>query len=69
LKHYFTNVEHGLTLGRYWTKACLTCAIKSGCTTGVQRRITWWEHEQVVEAVQKRLDENPRESASHAPAA
>src|SRR5258707_11757402 len=60
LKYYFTTVENGLSLRRYWTNACRTCAIKSRCTTGVQRRITRWEHEHVVEAVQKRLDENPQ---------
>jgi len=60
LKYYFTTVENGLRLRRYWTNACRTCALKSRCTTGVQRRITRWEHEHVVEAVQKRLDENPQ---------
>jgi hypothetical protein len=30
------------------------------CTTGQQRRITRWEHEPVLEAVQRRLDENPQ---------
>jgi len=60
LKYYFTTVENGLSLRRYWTNACRTCALKSRCTTGVQRRITRWEHEHVVEAVQKRLDENPQ---------
>jgi transposase len=60
LKCYFTNVENGLTLRRYWTNACRACALKSRCTTGVQRRITRWEHEHVVEAVQRRLDENPQ---------
>jgi transposase len=30
------------------------------CTTGPQRRITRWEHEHVLEAAQKRLDENSR---------
>jgi transposase len=60
LKYYFTNVEKGLTLRRYWTNACRDCALKSRCTTGVQRRITRWEHEHVVEAVQRRLDENPQ---------
>jgi hypothetical protein len=30
------------------------------CTTGEQRRITRWEHEHVLEAVQRRLDENPQ---------
>jgi hypothetical protein len=60
LKYYFTNQEKGLTLRRYWTNACRVCAIKHRCTTGVQRRITRWEHEHVLEAVQRRLDENPQ---------
>ena len=45
LSHRFTNVEKGLTLHRYWTNACQTCAIKHLCTTGKERRITRWEHE------------------------
>ncbi len=52
--------RNGLTLRRYWTNACRTCAIKNRCTTGVQRRITRWEHEHLLEAVQRRLDENPQ---------
>ncbi len=60
LKYRFTNVENGLTLRRYWTNACRTCALKNRCTTGVQRRITRWEHEHVLEAVQRRLDANPQ---------
>ncbi len=71
LKYYYTNQENGLTLRRYWTNACRTCAIKDQCTTGKQRRITRWEHEHVLEAVQRRLDENPeamrqrRETVEH----
>ena len=60
LKYYYTNIENGLKLRRYWTNACRTCALKSRCTTGVQRRITRWEHEHVLEAVQRRLDEDPQ---------
>ena len=30
------------------------------CTTGKERRITRWEHEHVLEAAQKRLDQNPQ---------
>jgi len=48
-----------VTLRRYWTNACRTCPIKDRCTTGRERRITRWEHEHVVEAVERRLDENP----------
>ena len=60
LKYYYTNEEDGQKLRRYWTNACRLCALKHRCTTGVQRRIARWEHEHVLEAVQKRLDENPQ---------
>ena len=33
--------------------------MKDRCTTGKERRITRWEHEHVVEAVERRLDEHP----------
>ena len=56
----YTNVENGLTLRRYWTNACRTCVIKEKCTTGKERRITRWEHEHVLETVQRRLDANPQ---------
>lgn len=59
MKYYYANKEKGLTLRRYWTKVCKACAIKERCTSGVQRRITRWEHEHVLEDVQRRLDENP----------
>ena len=59
LKYRFTAEEHGQKLHRYWTDACRTCPIKAQCTTGRERRITRWEHEEVVEAVQARLDKNP----------
>ncbi len=44
---------------RYWTNACRQCAIKDQCTTGKECRITRWEHEHVLETVQRRLDEHP----------
>jgi hypothetical protein len=60
LRYYYSNVERGLTLRRYWTTACQTCPIKSRCTSAKERRITHWEHEEVLEALQRRLDENPQ---------
>src|SRR5947207_2226621 len=71
LTYHFTNEEHGLVLRRYWTNACQSCAIKHGCTTGKERRITRWEHEHILEAVQRRLDQHPekmrqrRETVEH----
>ena len=60
LTYRYTNEEDGKTLRRYWTTACPTCPLKSQCTTGPERRIARWQHEHVLEAVQKRLDENPQ---------
>jgi transposase len=71
LKYRYTTEEHGQTLHRYWTDACRTCPIKAQCTTGRERRITRWEHEEIVEVVQERLDKNPealrtrRETVEH----
>jgi transposase len=71
LAYHYTTEENGLVLRRYWTNACQTCAIKQNCTTAKERRITRWEHEQVLEAVQRRLDEHPekmrlrRETVEH----
>jgi len=33
--------------------------MKAHCTPGKERRVSRWEHEEVLEAVQQRLDENP----------
>ncbi|MBT5036520.1 MAG: IS1182 family transposase, partial [Rhodospirillaceae bacterium] len=71
LNYHFTNVEAGLALRHYWTTACQSCAIKSQCTTAKERRIRRWEHEHVLEDVQRRLDEHPekmrqrRETVEH----
>ena len=60
LTYRYTTEEDGQNLRRYWTSACPICPIKDQCTTGKERRITRWEHEHVVEAVQTRLDKNPQ---------
>src|SRR5450631_381336 len=71
LAYHYTTEENGLVLRRYWTNACQRCAIKHSCTTGKERRITRWEHEHILEAVQRRLDEHPekmrqrRETVEH----
>jgi transposase len=60
LTYRFTREEHGLAIRRYWTTACAGCAIKDRCTPGRERRISRWEHEAVLDAVQRRLDEHPQ---------
>jgi Transposase and inactivated derivatives len=59
LAYHYTTEENGLVLRRYSTNACQSCAIKHSCTTAKERRITRWEHEHILEAVQRRLDEHP----------
>jgi hypothetical protein len=56
----FTRVENGQTLHHYWSSACPRCPMKARCTTGKYRRISRWEHEAVLEAMQDRLDRTPQ---------
>ncbi len=71
LAYWFTTEDRGQKLNRYTTNACAACSLKAKCTTAKQRIISRWEHEAVVEAVQKRLDKNPdamrtrRETVEH----
>jgi transposase len=71
LAYRYTTEENGLVLRRYATNACQSCAIKRSCTTGKGRRVTRWEHEDILDAVQRRLDEHPekmrqrRETVEH----
>lgn len=48
------------TIRRYTTKACGSCQLKSRCTKAKCRVICRWEHEHVMEAAQRRLDNNPQ---------
>src|SRR2546430_15886022 len=71
LAYFFTTEARGVVLRRYRTNACQSCAIKHSCTTGKERLISRWEHEHLLEAVQRRLDEHPekmrqrRETVEH----
>lgn len=56
----FSTIEHGMTLHAYATPACrYRCGVKANCTTSIERRIKRWEHEEVIEAMQARLDRMP----------
>lgn len=58
----FTTFEHGLTLHKYWSSACHRCKLKAQCTTGKNRRIARWEHEEILERMQARLERTPEAS-------
>ncbi|MDD5471093.1 MAG: IS1182 family transposase [Sideroxydans sp.] len=55
----YETVEHGLKLHRYWSSNCKTCTMKMQCTPGEQRRVTRWEHADILDAMQARLDHSP----------
>jgi transposase len=55
----FSTVENGMTIHKFWPSACPKCPIKARCTPAPYRRITRWEHEEVLEAMQRRLDRTP----------
>ena len=67
----YSSLENGMLQHRYWASACPRCPIKAQCTTGQYRRISRWEHEAVLEAMQARLEKMPdaarirRQTAEH----
>ena len=49
----------GLVLHSYARYGCSDCPIKAQCTPASFRRIRRWEHEDVLDVMQRRLDQNP----------
>ena len=40
----------------YWCSTCSACPIKNQCTPQTERRIQRWEHENVVETMNSRME-------------
>jgi transposase len=59
LRRHQTRLEDGLNISVYWTYICPNCPLKTQCTTGNERRVRRWEHEAVLDAMQRRLDRKP----------
>ena len=59
LIYRFSRKEKGKLIRRYWSSACTRCSLKPRCTTGKYRRVSRWEHEEVIERAEARLNENP----------
>jgi transposase len=57
-----TTIENGRTMHRYWPSACPRCPLKPRCTPSDYRRVARWEHEQVLDDMQHRLDRIPQAS-------
>ncbi len=63
LTYRFAAQEDGKTMRVYWCGSCADCALKAQCTTGKERRVRRWEHEDVLDRVQSRLDADPSKLA------
>jgi transposase len=55
----FASIEGGLEVHRYWSSHCAKCAIKEKFTPSEQRRVTRWVHDDILEAMQARMDQAP----------
>jgi len=59
MPYRFTTEEKGKKLRVYMTYQCTSCPLQANCTTGKERRIRRWEHEQVLEAAEVELKKHP----------
>ena len=53
------STEDGKDMQVYWPDGCGVCELKPVCTTGKERRIKRWVHEDIIDAMLKRLNEFP----------
>ena len=58
LPYRSSTVEDGMKINAYWSSNCGSCAQKAQCTTGKERRVKRWEHEEVLDTMQTRIDNN-----------
>ena len=59
LTYRCTTEDKGKQLRVYWTNQCGSCALKSHCTSGRERRIKRWEKEHILEKADALLKKNP----------
>jgi hypothetical protein len=57
--HRMTSEEAGKIQHKYWSSDCPRCPMKPRCTPGKARRISRWEHEDILDVVQERLEGAP----------
>ncbi len=55
----FSTEERGGLIHKYWSSDCPSCEIRDKCTTSKYRRVSRYDHESTLEAMQRRLDLNP----------
>jgi transposase len=59
LTYRYTREEGGLQVRRYWINECQHCPLQPRCTSGKERRITRWEHEDLIDEMRERLSRDP----------
>jgi hypothetical protein len=55
----FASLEKGMKNHRYWSSNCKGCPLKDRCTPSQERRVTRWEHQDVLDEMQARLEQSP----------
>lgn len=55
----FSSIEKGMNMHCYWSSNCKSCELKAQCTPSTNRRVKRWEHESVLEDMQRRLNQAP----------
>ena len=59
LTYRYTREEGGLQVRRYWINDCQYCPLQPRCPSGKERRISRWEHEDLVDEMRQRLSRDP----------
>ena len=59
MNYRYTREERSLQVRRYWIYECQTCPVQGRCTYGTERRITRWQHEDLLDAARERLGDDP----------
>jgi len=61
LSRRHSSVEHGRTIITYYVSApiCRQCKLKPKCNKGEHRRVRRWEHEDVLDEMTKKLNDQP----------
>jgi hypothetical protein len=56
-----SSLEKGMNMITYYvsTPICRDCKLKSHCTVGVNRRVRRWEHEDVLDDIEQKLNAMP----------
>ena len=55
----FSAEERGGLIHKYWSSDCHNCEMRGKCTPSKNRRVSRYDHESSLEAMQRRLDMNP----------